>query len=168
MLVCPEPQSIGRQCVENAIVLWRDYFWPHSRAALRQMVSTRRRSLERRVLVWLRKSEKTEVSIKDVRRELFGHMLNAKDCESLLDSLATSSWLKKQTETTGGRPLHRWLVNPILHLGGAGAESAGSAERVSALCALPAYEELKRVETSNASRNLSARSIVEPSNAEET
>ena len=35
MLGGPEPQSIGQQYVEAAVHLWRDYFWPHSRAALR-------------------------------------------------------------------------------------------------------------------------------------
>ena len=149
----PEPSSIERCHLDGAVVLWRDYFWPHSRAAIRQMGTTRRRSLERRVLIWLRKlgGKRTQVSIKDLRRELFGHMLNAKESEALLDSLAASGWLKKQSMTTGGRPSHRWLVNPMLQLTGLSAESAesagsgwsgseGSAETLSALSALPARQ----------------------------
>jgi hypothetical protein len=35
MLGGAEPQSVGEQYVAAAVRLWRDYFWPHSRAALR-------------------------------------------------------------------------------------------------------------------------------------
>jgi hypothetical protein len=37
MLGGPEPQSVGQQHVEAAVRLWREYFWPHSRAAVRQV-----------------------------------------------------------------------------------------------------------------------------------
>jgi hypothetical protein len=37
MLGGAEPQAIGEQYVAAAVRLWRDYFWPHSRAALRQI-----------------------------------------------------------------------------------------------------------------------------------
>jgi hypothetical protein len=36
----PEPQSIGGQYVAAAIRLWREYFWPHSQVALRQIALT--------------------------------------------------------------------------------------------------------------------------------
>jgi hypothetical protein len=115
-----EPSSIDLGHLDGAVVLWRDYFWPHSRAALRQIGATRRQYRERRVLVWLRKQgiEKTELSIKDIRRELFGHTMNAKEAEVMLDSLAGAGWLRKQSVVTRGRPAHRWLVNPMLHLSG--------------------------------------------------
>jgi len=133
----PEPGSVELRHLDGAINLWRDYFWPHSRAALRQMRAAQRQSLERKVLVWLRKrgEDATQISVKDVRRELFGHALPAKECEGLLDSLASSGWLRKQTATTGGRPVHRWTVNPMLHIL---AGSAGSAESLSALSAVAA------------------------------
>jgi hypothetical protein len=136
----PEPTSIERPQVDGAIALWRDYFWPHSRAALRQMGASRRRSLERRVLVWLRKHRIEQVSIKDVRRQVLGHTLNAKECEALLDTLTSSGWLKKESAITGGRPAYRWVVNPMLWLSAESAESAGSAGTLSALSALSASE----------------------------
>jgi hypothetical protein len=113
-----EPDSIDLVHLDGAVVLWRDYFWPHSRAALRQMGASRRQYRERRVLIWLRKqgAGRAELSVKDIRRELFGHTLNAREAEALLESLAGAGWLKKQSEITRGRPAHRWLVNPLLHV----------------------------------------------------
>lgn len=121
-----EPQDIRESHIKCAIELWRDYFWPHSRAALRQMGSNKRRSVERRVLLWIRKHCKEQISIKDVRREALAHGLDAAETERLLDSLASSGWLKKRTAKTGGRPAHRWDVNPLLYLDAESAESAGS------------------------------------------
>src|SRR5262249_4554867 len=43
MLGGAEPQSIAQQYVEAAVQLWREYFWPHSRAALRQIRLTEAR-----------------------------------------------------------------------------------------------------------------------------
>jgi hypothetical protein len=54
---------------------------------------------------------------------------SAKQTEDLLDRLSLAGWLRrKPAEPTGGRPVHRWSVNPILY---SDAESAQSAERVS-------------------------------------
>jgi hypothetical protein len=129
-----EPQEIGARQIEAAVELWRDYFWPHSRAALRQMRRARRRFKERQVLLWIRKHHKDRVSIKDVRREAISQSFDANETETLLGSLASSGWLRKQTSKTGGRPTHRWDVNPMLHLDAESAETARS--RLSALPAL--------------------------------
>jgi hypothetical protein len=119
----PEPDEISTAHICNAVELWRDYLWPHSRAALRQIRATRKRSTERRVLLWIKKHRKTEISIKDVRRDALAHAIDAAETERLLDTLASSGWLRKHIAQTGGRPAHRWEVNPTLH-----ARSAQSAE----------------------------------------
>jgi hypothetical protein len=54
MLGGTEPQSIAEQYVEAAVQLWRDYFWPHSRAALRQIGLTEKHKNARRALCWIR------------------------------------------------------------------------------------------------------------------
>ena len=41
--------------------LWREYFWPHSRAALRQIGLTEKHTKARRVLCWIRTNRKAEV-----------------------------------------------------------------------------------------------------------
>jgi hypothetical protein len=123
-----EPKTIAKEFMTDAIRLWREFFWPHARAAMRQIGLSDRHKNARRVLTWLRAHpELTEVSVKDIRREALAHSLDAKDTETLLANLVASGWLKpKPVEQTGGRPIHRWLVNPILYRGAESAENAES------------------------------------------
>ena len=121
-----EPKLIESDIVKAAIRLVRDYFWPHSRAALRQIGISQRHADARCVLLWARAHNRKEISVLDARREALGQRLDAKKTHALLDSLVSAGWLRKMTAPTGGRPLIRWEVNPTLFTG---AESAGSAER---------------------------------------
>jgi hypothetical protein len=77
MLGGTEPQAIGEQYVAAAVRLWRAYFWPHSRAALRQIGLTEKHTNARRALRWIRTNQKPEVSLLDVRREALGRRLDA-------------------------------------------------------------------------------------------
>jgi len=77
MLGGAEPQSIAEQYVEAAVQLWRDYFSPHSRAALRQIGLTEKHTNARRALCWIRTNRKAEVSLLDIRREALGRRLGA-------------------------------------------------------------------------------------------
>jgi hypothetical protein len=124
-----EPQVIGEQYVAAAVRLWRDYFWPHSRAALRQIGLTDRHTNSRRVLCWIRTNRKPEVSLLDIRREALGRRLDAEQTRSLLDGLARAGWLKLVTTKTDGRPIHRWQVNPQLFSGAPVSERSESSER---------------------------------------
>src|SRR5262249_26563325 len=107
----------------------RDYFWPHSRAALRQIGLSERHANARRALRWIRTRGKTEVCVKDVRRDALGQSLDAKETEELLDQIAKAGWLARRTERSKGRSVHRWSVNPILFRGAETAESAESLGR---------------------------------------
>ena len=40
--------------ITAAVTLWREYFWPHARACIRQIGLTERHVEARRVLRWLR------------------------------------------------------------------------------------------------------------------
>jgi hypothetical protein len=122
-----EPQTIDKKFMADSIRLWRDFFWLHARAALRQIGLSDRHKDARRVLKWLRAHPEIEaVSVKDVRRDALAQSLDAKETEALLNSLVAAGWLKPMpTEQTGGRPIYRWSVNPILY---GGAESAENAE----------------------------------------
>jgi hypothetical protein len=117
MLGGAEPLSIGPQYVEAAVWLWRDYFWPHSRAALRQLGLTEKHTNARRVLTWAQAHQKTEVSLQDIRQDALGRRLDAGQTRSLLDGLVSAGWLKLVTMKTGGRDVHRWQVNPQLFPG---------------------------------------------------
>src|SRR5262249_20642218 len=102
--------SIGEQYVEAAVQLWGDYFWPHSRAALRQIGLTEKHNNARRALCWIRANQKTEVSLLDIRREALGRRLDAEQTRSLLDGLVRAGWLKLVTAKTAGQPMRRCHV----------------------------------------------------------
>jgi len=127
----PEPKRIDVEYVQAAIRLVRDYFWPHSRAALRQIGLNERHANARRVLRWIRAHHKNEISLKDVRREALSQSLDADQTLGLLGGLVKAGWLHETTTPTAGRPIRRWDVNPKLF---GNVESAGSAEGGNASC----------------------------------
>ena len=129
MLGGPEPQSIGQQYVEAAVRLWRDYFWPHSRSALRQLGLTEKHTNARRALCWIRTNRKPEVSLLDIRRDALGRRLDAEQTRGLLDGLVRAGWLNLVTTKTGGRAIHRWRVNPLLFSGAPTSERSERSER---------------------------------------
>jgi len=112
-----EPQAIGQEYVEAAVRLWRDYFWLHSRAALRQIGLTEKHTNARRALCWIRTNRKVEVSLQDIRQDALGRRLDAEQTRSLLDGLVRAGWLRLVTKKTAGRAVHRWQVNPQLFPG---------------------------------------------------
>ena len=112
-----EPAEVAADYVIAAIELWRGYFWPHSRAALRQVGLTDRHRDARRVLRWIRGNGRTEVAVKDIRRDALGERLDAQQTLDLLSSLVSSSWLLESTPKSGpkgGKPARRWKVNPSI------------------------------------------------------
>jgi hypothetical protein len=117
-----EPNAIEARFVNAAVRLVRDYFWPHARAALRQIGLTERHAKTRRVLRWLQANGRDQVSREDVRREALSRHLDAEETQKVIDALERTGWLKKVTTETAGRAKHRWLVNPKLF---SGAEREG-------------------------------------------
>jgi hypothetical protein len=113
--------------VNAAVRLVRDYFWPHSRAALRQIGLSERHADARRALRWIRVHGKNEVSLKDIRRNALSQSLDADQTQELLDALVRAGWLRETTTPTAGRSVRRWAVNPKLFSEGS-AGSTGSAE----------------------------------------
>jgi Protein of unknown function (DUF3987) len=122
-----EPDTIEEVFMINAIRLVREYLWPHARAAMRQIGLTDRHADARRALRWIRAHKRTEVSLKDIRREALNQILDAEQTQELLAALVQAGWLRETTTPTAGRALRRWEVNPKLFADG-GAGSAGSAE----------------------------------------
>lgn len=122
-----EPKTIDKQFIADAIRLWREFFWPHARAALRQIGLSDRHKDARRVLRWIKVHGKFEVSREEVRREALGQKLDAEETQKLLDSLVRAGWAEKDITKTGGRSRHRWKINPRLLLNRP-AQSAETAE----------------------------------------
>ena len=110
-----ELEDVGNPSMVAAVDIWREYFWPHSRACLRQGGLTKSLADARRLLRWCKREHKTEIGIVDARREALGQTLDARETESVLEALTKGAWLKKKTIPTSGRSRHRWEVNPALH-----------------------------------------------------
>lgn len=113
-----EPQAIDARHVESAVTLWRDYYWPHGCAALRQMGLTDKHAEARAVLRWVRANDRRDVSLKDVRREALKQRFDAEDTQAIVAGLVRAGWLREITEKAAGpgRPARRWDVNPKLFL----------------------------------------------------
>ena len=125
-----EPDAVPESCMVVATKLLREYFWPHARAALRQIGLTDRHRHLRRVLRWARANDRMEVSLKDVRREALAGTLDAEQTRDLLDRLVAVGWLHPEKTETGGRPRERWSVNPRLFETAETAQSAESHQRL--------------------------------------
>jgi len=121
-----EPDEIDERFVEAAISIWHDYFWPHSKAALRQLGLNRNQGYARQVLRWIKAHHLEDVSLMDIRRDALGQRLDAKQTEVVIEGLAQAGWLKRHTRQTRGRPSQRWWVHPALYWNAGSAGSAGS------------------------------------------
>jgi hypothetical protein len=122
-----EPTEITAGTMKAAIRLVQEYFWPHARAVLRQVGLSERHVNARRVLRWIAANKKTEVSVKDVRRNALAQILDAEQTEALLAGIEKAGWLRKaieKVEGQAGRPTVRWAVNPKLQGGAENAENA--------------------------------------------
>jgi hypothetical protein len=113
-----QPVEVESRHINAAAQLVRDYFWPHARAALRQIGFSERHVNARRVLRWIRARNRSEVSREEIRRDALGQRLDAEQTVTLLDSLECSGWLREVPASStpkGGRPPRRWEVNPLLN-----------------------------------------------------
>ncbi len=122
-----EPNEIAQRFMMDAVTLIRDYFWPHARAALRQIGLTDRHRLIRRALRWIRANDRREISLKDLRREALGESVDTEQTRDLVERMTAAGWLRAEpTVKTGGRPRERWAVNPRLFASAETAETAKS------------------------------------------
>ena len=110
-----EPTEIKSQYVMAAVRLVLKYFWPHARAALRQIGRTERHSDARRILRWLIANRCAEVSREDIRRHALGRSRDADQTQISLDQLCKAGWLRPRVTSTRGRSIVRYEVNPKLH-----------------------------------------------------
>jgi hypothetical protein len=115
----------------------------HARAALRQIGPTDRHKHVRKILRWIKAHGREQVSLMDVRREALGGSLDAEQTQDLIDRMEAAGWMRRDTTETGGRPRHRWLVNPKLFVAAGTAGSAGTSEALD-FPALPAVPAIRR------------------------
>jgi hypothetical protein len=108
------PGPIGRDAVEAAVTLWRDYFRPHAIAAFNRAGPTDLERHARRVLRWLKAGNRREVSGEEVRCGGLGRTVNAGQTAEALDRLEAAGVVRRVRAATlrKGRPAERWEVNP--------------------------------------------------------
>jgi hypothetical protein len=123
-----EPKHIGAESMNAAIRLVHEYFWPHSRAALRQIGLSEKHTNARRVLRWLAASGQGEFSREEIRVDCLTRTLDADQTQSLIDALAKSGWCKEATVVRKGRgrPARRWAVNPVLQTTSGNTKNPGN------------------------------------------
>ncbi len=110
-----EPTEIAERFMVDAVSLMQKYFWPHARAALRQIGLTDRHRNIRRALRWIRANDREEISVRDIRRDALAGSVDVEQTRDMLARMVTTGWLRtKGPEQTGGRPRERWKVNPAL------------------------------------------------------
>ena len=143
-----EPRFIEDCFLSAAVKLVRDYFWPHSRAALRQIGLSERHANARRVLRWIAAQNLAEVSIQGIRRDALAQSLDAEQTPDLLENLEIAGWLRKKTTKTrvergiGGKSTQSFSLSGMQKVQKVQkTESATSKTKcggVSAIAALPA------------------------------
>jgi hypothetical protein len=112
LTVTPAPCAASRN---QRCMPFRDFFWPHGRAALRLVGLTDKHAKARTVLRWLRLNPKGGVSREEIRREALGRRFDAEEVQELLDLLVRAGWLRGPLTVPGpGRHAKRWEVNPRL------------------------------------------------------
>ncbi len=110
-----EPTAIDRRFMVDAVRLMQEYFWPHARAALRQVGLTDRHRHVRRILRWIRANNRHEISLRDIRREALSESIDVEQARELVDRMIVAGWLQAETVAkVVGRPRQRWIVNPRL------------------------------------------------------
>jgi hypothetical protein len=112
----PEPTVIKRHFIDAAEALIWDYYWPHTRACLRQIGLTPQHSDARRVLRWITLGQVEQFGPEDARRKALGRRLDATQTGDVLERLAKAGWLTIKVVRTGtpGRPATMCIVNPRL------------------------------------------------------
>jgi hypothetical protein len=109
------PGAIGREHVEAAARLWRDYFWPHARAVFDSAELSDHKQRVRRVARWLRDTRPATVSRQEIRRRALNQAATADETQHVLERLDYLGYVQPDPAYAGrGRPANRWLVNPAL------------------------------------------------------
>jgi hypothetical protein len=109
------PGAIGKEQVEAAATLWRDYYWPHAKAVFDGAELSDYKKRVRRVARWLLATQPKAVTREEVRRRALCQAATAEETEHVLQRLSYLGFvtLDLSREKTG-RPSTHWLVNPAL------------------------------------------------------
>ena len=110
------PGAIGKEQVEAAAQLWRDYCWPHAKAVFDSAELSDYSKRVRRVARWLLEKRPATVSRDDIRRRALSLSATADETESVLQRLHYLGYVQPDLayRDRPGRPTTHWQVNPAL------------------------------------------------------
>ena len=109
------PGAIGKEQVEAAAALWRDYFWPHAKAVFDSAELSDHSKRVRRVARWLLATQAKAVSREEVRRRALSQAATADETQHVLERLAYLGFVRADlSRERPGRATTHWLVNPAL------------------------------------------------------
>lgn len=110
------PGAIGREQIEAAAALWRDYFWPHAKAVFDSAELSDHTRRVRRVARWLLDKRPESLAREEVRRRVLSMSATADETESVLQRLHYLGYVQPDPAVRKGpgRPSSRWLVNPAI------------------------------------------------------
>lgn len=111
------PPAIGAASAEAACRLWEGYYRPHAGAVLGFTAASGAEQQARRVARWLHLCGTSLISREEVRCRVFGWRVSAENVDVVLARLAGAGVLRFRRGASGprgGRPAHRWEVNPEL------------------------------------------------------
>ena len=84
------PGAIGKEQVEAAATLWRDYFWPHAKAVFDSAELSDHAKRVRRVARWLLATQAKAVSREEVRRRALSQAATADETQHVLRAAGLS------------------------------------------------------------------------------
>src|SRR4029077_896797 len=105
------------ESVRHAIELWDKYFRPHAIATFNRAGRSDQDREARRAVQWLKESKDALVSLLDVRRKALSERPDEDGTRRIIERLCRGSILRAlptEVGKQGGRPAHRWEVNPAL------------------------------------------------------
>jgi len=112
-----EPAQVPAWTIKAAARLWQQYLWPHARAVFGTAGNSGSESRGPKVLRWLKREGKSEISRMELRRKALSGCCDSVEAARVADSLVAAGWLQPlESDRKGpGRPPTRWSVNPALH-----------------------------------------------------
>ena len=98
------PGAIGKEQVEAAAALWRDYFWPHAKAVFDSAELSDHSKRVRRVARWLLATQAKAVSREEVRRRALSQAATADETQHVLERLAYLGFVRADLASREARP----------------------------------------------------------------
>lgn len=108
---------VDRRDIDDAWRLWNDYLLPHAQGVFGDAGTTAVEHHARRVVRWMSRHGKTEVSREDIRVGALSKSVDARGADEITIRLESGAVLRPLAApgTRGrGRPPLRWEVNPAL------------------------------------------------------